>query len=66
MQRFDFSSHEYIQLLEKCPFTGEELKIIEMKRHGESNVAIAIYLNISERTLSRRLKSISRKILKEI
>lgn len=66
MQRFDFSYDEYQRFLKRCPFTEEERQILEMRRNEESITYIAIKLNISERTVSRKIKSICRKILKEI
>lgn len=66
MQRFDFSYDEYQRFLERCPFTAEEKQIIEMRRNEESLTYIAMRLNISERTVSRKIKSICKKILKEI
>ncbi len=66
MQRFDFSYDEYQRFLKRCPFTAEERQIIEMRRNEESLTYIAMKLNISERTVSRKIKSICRKILKEI
>lgn len=66
MLKFDFSSKEYEYFLEKCPFTDEEREIIALKRRGKSNVYISLMLCMSERTLSRRLKSIGNKIAKEL
>lgn len=66
MERFDFSSAEYTRFLTVCPFTEEETKILEMRRRGKSVVEIGLKLTMSDRTVSRRIKSISRKIAKEI
>ena len=66
MERFDFSSTEYTKFLTICPFTDEEIKILEMRRRGKSVVEIGLELTMSDRTVSRRIKSISRKIAKEI
>lgn len=66
MYRFDFSSAEYKQLIELCPFTDDELIIIDMRRRGKSNVQISMELNIAERTVSKYIKSIAKKIRKEI
>lgn len=63
---FDFSYNEYQRFMERCPFTDEEIEILNMKRRGKSNVHISVKLHISERTVSRRLKSIKKKISKEI
>lgn len=66
MQRFDFSYEEYQRFLKRCPFTEEEKRIIEMRRQGFSIVQIAFKLNICERTVSKRINSICKKIIKEI
>lgn len=66
MQRFDFSYAEYQRFLERCPFTDDEKQIIELRRQEKSIVYIAMHLNLSERTVSRKIKSIGKKILKEI
>lgn len=66
MQKFDFSYQEYQKFIEICPFTDEELQILNLRRRGKSVIEIAFALSMSDRTVSRRIKSISRKILKEI
>ena len=64
--RFDFSYNEYQNFLLKCPFTDEEIKILDLRRKGKSVIEISLELNISDRTVERRIGSIARKILKEI
>lgn len=66
MYKFDFSSAEYKYFLEVCPFTDDELKIIDMRRHGKSNIEISFALGIAERTVSKYIKSIANKISKEL
>lgn len=68
MYDFDFNTAEYIKIKELCNLREEKLEsqIFELKRKGKSNVQIAMALNISERTVSRRLKTIDKKILKII
>lgn len=66
MKHFDFSYDEYQRLLLRCPFSEEEVKIIEAKRRGKTNIAICFELCISESTLTRKLNKISNKIMKEI
>ena len=66
MYKFDFSSAEYKHSLDVCPLTDDELKIIDMRRHGKSNTYICHKLNIAERTLSKYIKSITIKISKEL
>lgn len=66
MNKFDFSYDEYQRFLERCPFSAEERQILEMRRKGISNVQISMELNIGISTITKRIKSISKKILKEI
>lgn len=66
MKRFDFSYNEYQRFLERCPFTEEEKKVLEMRRKGMSNVQISMELNVCDSTVTNRVNSICKKILKEI
>jgi DNA-binding NarL/FixJ family response regulator len=66
MYKFDFSFEEYQDFLERCPFSDDELAIIEMRRKEKSVVEMSMELSISERTVARRIESINKKILKEI
>ena len=66
MNKFDFSYDEYQRFLERCPFTDEEWQIIEMRRKGKSILYIAYTMNMSDRTVSRKIRSICRKISKEL
>lgn len=66
MNKFDFSYDEYQRFLERCPFSEEERQILEMWRKGMPNVQISMELNIGVSTITKRVKSISKKILKEI
>lgn len=66
LNKFDFSYDEYQRFLERCPFTEDELLIIAMRRSGKSVTQIAFKLNVSERTVGRKIKDICKKILKEI
>nr|DAE06030.1 MAG TPA: helix-turn-helix protein [Siphoviridae sp. ctsxw88] len=62
----DFSSKEYEYLLTHCPFTDDEKIVFDMRRHGKSIIEISLAMNLSDRTVKRRISSIKRKILKEI
>ena len=66
VNRFDFSYEEYQKFIVQCPFTDEELKILEMRRKGKSIIQVSMELNLSDRTVERRIKSICKKIIKEI
>lgn len=43
---FDFSYNEYQRFMERCPFTDEEIEILNMKRRGKSNVHISVKLHM--------------------
>jgi DNA-binding NarL/FixJ family response regulator len=66
LRKFDFSYEEYNKFIVQCPFTDEELKILEMRRKGKSVIQVSMELNLSDRTVERRIKSIEKKIIKEI
>lgn len=65
--RFDeISGKDYRMLLENCPFSDEECAIFDMKRRKKSNIEIAGALHLSDRTVSRRMEAIRRKINSEL
>jgi len=64
MYKFDFNKTEYEYFIDQCPFTDEELKVFEMRRRGKSVCSMSYELNISERTVKRRVASVYRKIMK--
>jgi len=45
-----------------CNFTEEELAVFNLRVKGRSLVEISSVLNLSDSTVSRRIKSIKRKI----
>lgn len=59
---FDFTKDEYEQLKEKLMLNEEMSKIFEMKIKRYSIVQIAMKLNMSERTVNRRVKELKKKI----
>lgn len=61
---FDFTKKEYERLKEELMLNDELSKILEMKIKGESIVAIALALNLSESTVNRRVKLLKKKIAK--
>lgn len=63
---FDFTKDEYEMIIDKCMFNEELSKILELKIKGYSIVQIAMKMNMSERTVNRRVKQIKTKIMKVI
>ena len=61
---FDFTKEEYLLLKEKLMLNDELSQILEMKIKNESNTKIAMTLHISDRTLSRRIKELKKKIMR--
>lgn len=66
MIKLDFSKKEVEYFKENCYFTDEEEKILDLRLKGYSIVEIHMTLAMSERTVSRRIKNIKRKILRAI
>ena len=66
LEKFDFSNAEYQRFISVCPFSDEELKILDMRRKGKSIIQISLELSMSDRTVSRRIDSIVKKINREI
>ena len=61
---FEFTRDEFENICNKAMLNEELAKIFEMKIKNCSNTKIAIELNISERTLSRRINELKKKIMK--
>ena len=61
-----FYADEWDDFEQNCGFTDDELEIVRLLRRGWYIVDIAAELNISERTVNRRKKSIKNKILRRI
>lgn len=61
---FDFTKEEYEELKDKLMLNDELSKILEMKIKGCSTIEISMKLNISERTVSRRVDKLKKKILR--
>lgn len=63
---FEFTKQEYEELKEKLMLNEELSKIFEMKIKGYSIVQMSLELNISESTVSRRIKQLKKKIAKTL
>lgn len=61
---FEFTKQEYEELKEKLMLNEELSKIFEMKIKGYSIVQMSMELNISESTVSRRVKQLKKKIMR--
>lgn len=63
---FDFTKEEYEELIDELMLNEEMQKILEMKIKGCSIIEISMKLNISERTVNRRIKELKKKILHKL
>lgn len=61
---FDFTKKEYDYLVDKLMLNDELSKILELKIKNYSIVQMAIELNMSERTIARRINELKKKIRK--
>lgn len=61
---FDLTKEEYEQLKDKLMLNDELSKILEMKIKRFSIVQMAMELNLSERTVNRRVKELKKKIMR--
>lgn len=66
LYKFDFTRLEYEYFLKECAFSDEEIAVFELKRKGKSITEMALTLNMSESTVSRRVNSIYKKMRKVI
>lgn len=64
--KFDFTKQEYEVLKDKLMLNDELSKILEMKIKGCSITQISMKMNMSERTVNRRIKELKKKITKVI
>ena len=63
---FDLTKAEYEDLKEKLMLNEELSQILEMKIKRYSITQISMKLNMSERTVNRRIKELKRKIMRVI
>ena len=66
MLKVNFAKEEYENIIEKCMFNDELSKILEYRIKNYSITKISLLMNMSERTVSRRIEEIKKKIIKVI
>lgn len=66
MLSFDFNKNEYNIIKDKLMLNEEMSKILELKIKGYSITKISLEMNMSESTVSRRIKQLKKKIMKII
>ncbi len=62
--RTEFTKPECDWFRQVCNFTDEELKVFDLRVKDKSVVQICMALHMSERTVSRKIQNIKRKIHK--
>lgn len=62
--RFDFTRKEYEELKDKLMLNEELSQVLEMKIKGYSITKMSMELNMSERTVNRRVRQLKKKITK--
>lgn len=63
---FDFTREEYEQIKDKLMLNEELSKILEMKIMGYSITKMSLEMNMSEASISRRIKVLKKKIARII
>lgn len=63
---FEFTEQEFNSICKKAMLNEELTKIFEMKIKGYSITKMSMELNMSERTVNRRIKELKKKIMKII
>ena len=66
MYKFDFSRAECDRFIRDCGFSNLEKEVFERRRRGESTVEMCMALNVSEATIQGKIKSVAKKIMREI
>ena len=66
MQKFDFTKAEYEQIIDKLMLNDEMSSILKLRIQNNSITQISMKLNISESTVSRRIKKLKKMIEKVI
>lgn len=59
---FDFTKEEFENISKRAMLNDELVKIFEMKIKGYSITKMSMELNMSERTVNRRIKELKKKI----
>lgn len=60
----EFTEPECERFRRECNFTDEELKVFDLRVKNHSIIEIQHKLNMSEATVTRRIRSIKKKIYK--
>jgi DNA-binding NarL/FixJ family response regulator len=61
---FDFTKEEFETISKRAMLNDELIKIFEMKIKGYSITKMSMELNMSERTVNRRINELKKKIIR--
>ena len=61
---FEFTKKDYDHIVEECMLDEEYAKLLEYKIKGYSIIQISMQLGMSESTVKRKVKQLTRKIIK--
>jgi DNA-binding Lrp family transcriptional regulator len=61
---FEFTREEFESISKRAMLNDELIKIFEMKIKGYSITKMSMELNMSERTVNRRIKELKKKIFR--
>ena len=64
MLKWEFNKYEYEKIVDDLMLNKELAKILEMRIQGYSITQMSLELNLSEPTISRRIKVLKNKIKK--
>ena len=64
MDFFELNLADYEYLVKECMLDEEFAKLLELKIKGRSNVQISMEMGYGERTVSRKVKKLEKKIIK--
>lgn len=65
-KKLDFNKAEYNYIIDNCSFSERQRQILDLRRNGNSIVAISLKVFVSERTVNREIQVIKNKILRII
>ena len=66
MDFFELNLTDYEYLVKECMLDEEFAKLLELKIKGRSNVQISMEMGYGERTVSRKVKKLEKKIIKAL
>ena len=63
MFKFDFSRDKFEYIMQQCCFTKDEIEILNLRRNQHTVEQMTFKMNLSRSSITRRIKSINKKIM---